>query len=203
MPLQHCRPAKSRYSLFVFGISIFVLFVSLRALHVLRGELPPPPGIHLQLNNQPLALTHPLRRDPRNPARRTSLTNAQLDTLSHWYSPSRQYVEIIRQDHPTLPHYGIALGFEFDETTDEYPYLAGYAKLQLKNFSWGGVEFSPVDSFNYTGVNNAVSNDLTIYVDTYRNDTIFGRFSGLLLSAAGTMAHVDSGQFRVFVYRID
>jgi len=181
-------------------IKVKILSVSLVFLSVFSGENP---GIYLHFKNHPIALNHPMRRDPRNPMRRVSLTNAQLDTLSHWYSPARKYVEIIRQDHPVRPHYGIALGFEFDADVDDFPYSPAHARLQFKDFTWGGVEFSPVDSCNFTGVTNDVSNDLTIFVDDYRNDTIFGRFSGLLLSAAGPMAQVDSGYFQVFLYRVE
>lgn len=141
--------------------------------------------------------------DKRSSAGRYVLTNAIMDTMSNWYSPSRRYVEIIRQDHPVYPHFGIALGFEFDAENAVYPYRPENARLQFKDFSWGGVEFSPVDSCNFTGVNNQVSDDLTILVEGYENDTIFGRFSGLLLSAAGPMAQLDSGVFRVFLYRVE
>jgi len=144
-----------------------------------------------------------MRREQNAPGHRALMTNAQLDTMSNWYSPTRRYVEIIRQDHPVLPHFGIALGFEFNGENAEFPYTPAHARLQFKDFSWGGVEFSPVDSCNFTGVSNEVSDDLTIVVDGYRNDTIFGRFSGLLLSSAGPMAQVDSGYFRVLVYRVE
>ena len=131
------------------------------------------------------------------------MSNASLDTLSNWFSPSRSYVEIIRQDDPLDPRFGIALGFEFDENNGEYPYTPAFAKIQVKDFQWGGVEFSLRDTFNYTGVSNDVSDDLSVEVDGYRNDTIFGRFSGLLLSGAGPMAPIDSGYFRAFVYRVE
>ncbi|MBK9336905.1 MAG: hypothetical protein IPM98_10080 [Lewinellaceae bacterium] len=150
-----------------------------------------------------MILIHPMRRDPHSPDRRATRTNAQLDTLSNWYSPARKYVEIIRQDHPVRPRFGIALGFEFDEETADYPYTPTFAKLQIKDFAWGGVEFSPADSCNYTGVSNEVSNDLTVQIEGYEKDTIYGRFSGLLLSAAGPMAPLDSGRFRVLVHRVE
>lgn len=162
-----------------------------------------PSGIQFTFKDQKLILLYPMRRDPGTLGRRAGLSNAQLDTLSNWYSPVRKYVEIIRQDHPLQPHYGIALGFEFDGEFNDYPYTPAYAKLQLKDFTWGGVEFSLVDSCNFTGVSNDVSNDLSIQVEGYQNDTIFGRFSGLLLSAAGPMAQLDSGYFRVFVHRVE
>lgn len=65
------------------------------------------------------------------------------------------------------------------------------------------LEFSRRDSSNFTGVSNEVSDDIAVQVDGLKNDTIFGRFSGLLLSGAGTMAPVDSGYFRVLVYRME
>ena len=92
--------------------------------------------------------------------------------------------------------------FEFDEENGDYPYTPAFAVLQLKDFGWGGVEFDTRDTCNYTGVSNAVSDDLLIEIDDYRNDTIFGRFSGLLLSGAGGMAPLDSGHFAVRVYHV-
>ncbi|MBL7798385.1 MAG: hypothetical protein JNJ90_17955 [Saprospiraceae bacterium] len=178
-------------------ISGFLIFCAFSGINL------PSDGIHINFKGQELGLVHPVRRDNRIASRRAAPTNAQLDTMSNWYSASRRYVEIIRQDHPLQPHYGIALGFEFDAENAEFPYRPENARLQFKDFSWGGVEFSPVDSCNFTGVNNEVSDDLTILVDGYENDTIFGRFSGLLLSAAGPMAQLDSGVFRVFVYRLE
>jgi hypothetical protein len=158
-------------------------------------------GIRCQFKHQTLHLTARMRLGQIGFIQRGGLTNRDLDTLSNWYSPSRQYVEIIRQEDSVQPRYGIALGFEFDETNGEYPYTPVHAKLQLKDFSWGGVEFSQADTLNYTGVSNEVSEDLLVEVLGFRNDTIFGQFSGLLLSGAGPMAQVDSGYFRVRVYR--
>jgi len=110
-------------------------------------------------------------------------------------------VEIIRQDDPRDPHVGLAIGFEFDENNGEYPYTPAHAVIQLKNFSWGGVEFSQSDTLNFTGVSNNISDDVTLEVDGFVNDTIYGHFSGVLLSGAGTMASLDKGQFRAFLYR--
>lgn len=176
--------------------AVFVLYCFVSGKNSAQG------GIQLKFRNQELVLAHPIRRDTRVAAPRAP-SNAQLDTMSNWYSPSRRYVEIIRQDHPVHPRFGIALGFEFDAENATYPYRPENARLQFKDFTWGGVEFSPVDSCNFTGVKNEVSDDLTIQVEGYENDTIFGRFSGLLLSAAGPMAQLDSGVFRVFLYRIE
>jgi hypothetical protein len=126
-----------------------------------------------------------------------------LDTLSNWHSPTRRYVEIVRQDDPHRPRIGIALGFEFDENNGEYPYTPAHAVLQVKDFGWGGVEFSRRDTMNYTGVSNAVSDDLHIEVTDFRNDSIFGHFSGLLISGAGPMAPIERGEFAVRLYRMD
>jgi hypothetical protein len=132
---------------------------------------------------------------------RPQCNNACLDTMSNRYIQRRHYVEIIRQDDPVKPHFGIAMGFEFDETNGEYPYTPSYAVLQLKDFGWGGVEFSRRDTSNYTGVSNNVSDDLTIQVDSFKHNTIYGRFSGLLISGAGPMSPIDSGAFQVLLYR--
>ncbi|MFZ4634554.1 MAG: hypothetical protein ACOYNO_10145 [Saprospiraceae bacterium] len=130
-------------------------------------------------------------------------STAELDTLSNWYSRERMYVEIIRQDDPVQPTLGMALGFEFDQSYGEYPYTPRFARLQLKNFAWGGLEFSKRDTFNYTGVSDAISDDLTVEVDFFSGDSIAGRFSGLLLSGAGPMATLDSGAFAVKLRVVD
>ncbi|MCB9315964.1 MAG: hypothetical protein H6574_03415 [Lewinellaceae bacterium] len=168
------------------------------------GESPLQSGIQFKFKNQKFALIYPMQRE-RQPYRRGHIrqTNARLDTLSNWLSISQNYAEIIRQDDPLEPHFGIALGFEFDPKTETFPVFPALAKLQFKDFSWGGVEFSPRDSSNFTGVSNTISDDLTIQVDGFQNDTIYGRFNGVLLSAAGPMAPIDSGYFRAFVYRVE
>lgn len=142
-----------------------------------------------------------MRQEGGGSVRRDNRTNKKLDTLSNWYDPAKRYVEIVRQDHPARPTLGVALGFEFDEKSGKYPYPSSHAVLQLKNFGWGGVEFSPRDTLNYSGVLNDVSNDLTVEILDFQNDTITGKFSGLLLSGAGPMTPIDSGQFRVRLYR--
>lgn len=128
---------------------------------------------------------------------------ARLDTMSNWYSPSRQYVEIIRQDHPAKPAIGMALGFDYDATWGDPPYTPRYGRVQFKHFGWGGVEFSTTDTLNFTGISDAVSNDLSIEVLYFDGDSIAGTFSGLLLSGAGTMAMLDSGTFAVRLRRVD
>ena len=158
-------------------------------------------AILCRFKHQSLRLTARMRLGQIGFTQRGGLTNRDLDTLSNWYSPTRRYVEIIRQEDSAQPRYGIALGFEFDETNGEYPYTPAHAKIQVKDFSWGGVEFSQADTLNYTGVSNDVSEDFQVEVLGFRNDTIFGQFSGLLLSGAGPMAVIDSGYFRVRVYR--
>lgn len=161
----------------------------------------PMQGISCQFKHQTLELTAPMRLGRIGFIQRGGLTNKDLDTLSNWYDLQRGYVEIVRQESGPQPRYGIALGFEFDEENGEFPYTPAHAKLQFKDFSWGGVEFSQADTFNYTGVSNEVSEDLLVEVLGFRNDTIFGQFSGLLLSGAGPMTIIDSGYFRVRVYR--
>lgn len=159
-------------------------------------------GIHLSARGQRLSLLYPLGRDPKAPPYAARASRARLDTLSNWYSPARRYVEIIRQDHPIQPLYGLALGFEFSENVDSFPYKPAYARAHFKDFSWGGMEFSQLDSFNYTGVTNDVSHDLTLWILSFQNDTITGVFSGVLLSGAGPMLYVDSGQFCVLLRHI-
>lgn len=188
-------PDKKRLIMFI------LLILSAIFLNGFPAQQPAEAGISCQFKHQTLHLTARMRLGQIGFIQRGGLTNRDLDTLSNWYSPSRQYVEIIRQEDSAQPRYGIALGFEFDEANGEYPYTPVHAKLQLKDFSWGGVEFSQADTLNYTGVSNEVSEDLLVEVFGFRNDTIFGQFSGLLLSGAGPMAQVDSGYFRVRVYR--
>lgn len=160
------------------------------------------PGIRFRFRNREYILQAPMR-----PARMTesmrARTNAAalLDTLSNCYYVSEQYVEIVRQDDPRRPQIGLALGFEFDADNGDYPYTPARAVLQLKNFGWGGVEFASNDTLNFTGISDNVSDDLDIQVDAYRNDTIIGHFSGMLLNGAGGLAGLEAGRFAVRVYR--
>ena len=160
-----------------------------------------PAGIQFRFKGREMWLAYAMRRGEGNYLPRGNFSNRKLDTLSNWFDPEKKYVEIIRQDNPELPTIGLALGFEFDEDNGEFPYTPAYGILQLKNFGWGGVEFGPRDTLNYTGVSNEVSDDLTLEVLDFRNDTITGKFSGLLLSGAGPMAPIENGRFRVRVYR--
>ncbi len=162
----------------------------------------PQNGLRFQFKNKTIELNRRMGIDPANRLRqRGGLTDAQLDTLSNAFYTGKQYVEIVRQDDSYRPTLGLAMGFEFDETNGEFPYTPAHAVLQLKDFGWGGVEFSQRDTLNYTGISDSVSDDIAIEIDTFFNDTIIGRFSGLLLSGAGPMAPVDSGYFCVRLYR--
>jgi hypothetical protein len=162
-----------------------------------------PPGIQFVFKNKTIHLSAGMQSGADGYFPRGRFNNARLDTMSNWHNPVANYVEIIRQDDPLHPTIGIALGFEFDEDNGEYPYTPARAVLQLKDFGWGGVEFSRRDTLNYTGVSNQVSDDLQIEVDGFENDTIWGRFSGVLVSGAGPMAAIDSGTFRVRLYRME
>jgi hypothetical protein len=160
-----------------------------------------PMGFFFRFKNRDFHLDQPMRRSDAAFAPRSGLSDPALDTLSNRFDPEKNHVEIIRQDHPTRPTIGIALAFEFDEDNGEYPYTPAYAALQLKDFGWGGVEFSRRDTMNYTGISNDVSDDFSIEILDFQGDTITGRFSGLLLSGAGPMASIDNGQFRVRLHR--
>ncbi len=188
----------------LYGLFLpFILLLPLNAGPAGTGiQDPDTPGIYLRFKQREMLLLHPMRRGPGGYLPRNNFNNAKLDTLSNWFDPEKKYVEIIRQDNPVQPTIGMALGFEFDEENGDFPYTPAYATLQLKNFAWGGVEFSPRDTLNYTGVSNDVSNDINIEITGFRNDTITGTFSGLLLSGAGPMAPVEDGHFRVKVYRV-
>ena len=146
-------------------------------------------------------LEYPIRLSRTTMFQRGGLSPAQLDTASHYYDVSKFFVEIIRQDDPVSPRIGIDLGFEFDENNGEYPFTPSNATLNFKDFGWGGKEFELGDTLNYTGVSNAVSDDILVEVLSWKNDTITGRFSGLLLNGAGNMAVIDSGWFRVRLFR--
>jgi hypothetical protein len=162
----------------------------------------PEVGVHIQFKGRQMALTSGMRAGQTAYFPHSHRNNAELDTLSNWYDPVAGYVEIIRQDDPVSPTIGVALGFEFDAENGEYPYTPAHAVLQLKDFGWGGVEFSLRDTLNYTGISNSVSDDLQVEVEGFRNDTIWGRFSGLLVSGSGGMATVEGGSFRALVYRV-
>jgi hypothetical protein len=159
-------------------------------------------GLQFRFKRTVFTLEYPMGSPKKGFVPKGVLKTAQLDTMSNWYNNDGNYMEIIRQDDPVRPGIGVALGFEFDEDNGEYPYTPAYAVLQLKDFGWGGVEFGPRDTSNYTGISNNVSDDLQIEIDNFRNDTIFGRFSGVLVSGAGPMTPIEHGHFAVKVYRI-
>lgn len=160
-------------------------------------------SISCTFKNRDLLFAYPMQPTQEALRLRGRRAVQQMDTLSNWYSPSKKYMEIVRQDHPTQPTLGIAMGFEFDEENGEFPYTPASAVIQLKDFGWGGVEFSRRDTLNYTGLSNNVSDDLQIELEAYRNDTIFGRFSGLLISGAGPMGSIENGRFAIKVYRLE
>lgn len=182
----------------------FHLITALLVLCYVGFQRPDPPaGVYFSFKNRSIALTAGMQAGKGGYFPRGRFDNAKLDTLSNWYDPAAHYVEIIRQDDPLRPTVGLAMGFEFDEANGEYPYSPSRAVVQLKDFGWGGVEFSTRDTMNYTGVSDSVSDDLVLEIDGFENDTIWGRFSGLLVSGAGPMAGIDEGRFRVRVYRVE
>lgn len=158
-------------------------------------------GIFFIFKEKKWQLQAPMKMAKHRVLQRGGVLPASLDTASNYYHTERKYVEIIRQDDPFDPQIGVALGFEFDDTNGEYPYTPEYATIQVKDFTWGGMEFSSSDTLNYTGVSNAVSDDLFVQIADYRQDTIYGWFSGVLLNGSGGMATIDSGYFRVKLYR--
>jgi hypothetical protein len=186
----------SKPLLLFFGLVVGLFSLAYQSnKHSLYGVVFKFKGFHYEL-------AHPMQRDARNRfVLRNAADNARLDTLSNWFDPEKQYVEIVRQDDVSRPEIGIALGFEFDEHNEEFPYTPAHAVIQIKDFKWGGVEFSPQDTMNFTGVSNAVSEDIQIEIDGFEQDTIWGHFSGLLINGAGAMATLESGTFRAKVYR--
>lgn len=166
-----------------------------------RPEIAQEQGIYFSFKGQRYALTSsPVR--PSAAGRRSSVSRyMQRDSSASRYDLQENYVEIIRQDDPVHPHFGLAFGFDFDEDTQSWPYTPVSAVLQWKDFTWGGIEFGATDTLNYTGVNNEVSNDLTVEIDSFVNNTISGRFSGLLINGRGDMDRLDSGYFCVRLYR--
>lgn len=180
-----------------------LIFIIILTFQFLPGSPPadPPNGISFRFKQRDMMLIHPMRKGKSSFLPRGNYSDKKLDTLSNWFDTKRKYVEIVRQDHPSFPSIGLALGFEFDEKSGEFPYTPEYAVLQFKDFRWGGVEFSPDDTVNYTGVSNAVSDDLSIEVLDFQNDTITGRFSGVLLNGAGAMTAIERGRFKVRIYR--
>jgi hypothetical protein len=179
--------------------AVVTLVVSVSAVHFPRNDLAF--GMSFSFKGKKHILQHRMQKFDNPYYPRAGYSNAQLDTMSNSFDPEKGYVEIIRQDDPVSPALGLALGFEFDETNGEYPYTPARAIMQLKDFGWGGVEFSRRDTLNYTGVSNDVSEDIQIEVDGFARDTVWGRFSGVLVSGAGVMTTIENGYFRVRVHR--
>lgn len=180
-------------------LSVVILAVSVSAVQLSLNDLAF--GVSFSFKGRKHILQHRMQKFDNPYYPRAGYSNAELDTMSNNFDPDKGYVEIIRQDDPVSPALGLALGFEFDETNGEYPYTPARAIMQLKDFGWGGVEFSRRDTLNYTGVSNDVSEDIQIEVDGFARDTIWGRFSGVLVSGAGVMATIENGLFRVRVHR--
>ena len=199
---QQSQPSTYPSTMVTDSVAIILLsafIFCLTAAGVIHGES----GISCTFKDRELLLSHPMQPSPEVLKQKGRRAAEQLDTLSNWFSPVRKYVEIVRQDHPVRPTLGIAMGFEFDETNGDYPYTPAFAVMQLKDFGWGGVEFSRRDTLNYTGISNTISDDLHIEISDYRNDTIFGHFSGILISGGGSMASLEKGSFAVKVYRVE
>jgi hypothetical protein len=185
----------------MFRLLPFAVFILFLAADVYQD--PAESGVSFRMRGSSLQLSHPMRGNQGPFFPRDRYTDEELDTLSNWYSAEKRYVEFVRQDDPLHPTLGLALGFEFDEQFGEYPYTPAHARLQIRDFRWGGLEFSRADTANFTGVSDAVCNDFTLEIDSFANDTFYGRFNGLLLSGAGKMLPIDSGFFRIGVYRVD
>jgi hypothetical protein len=167
-----------------------------------NGHIPPTRhGISFYFKGQRYDLNAKMRLNNGGFGQRGGLARTYMDTVANCYYTNGNFVEILRQDHPKLPINGIALGFEFEADTDTFPYYPTKATIQFRDFTWGGIEFDAADTLNYTGLTNSVSDDVFFEISSFRNDTIEGRFSGLLLSGKGDMAPIDSGYFRVRLYR--
>lgn len=182
--------------------------VALLAFLVLEGnktykcpEIAHEQGIYFSFKGQRYALTSSPIRPSASGRHISGSKYLQRDSSASMYDLQKNYVEIIRQDDPAHPHFGLAFGFDFDENTHAWPYIPTHSVLQWKDFTWGGIEFSTSDTLNYTGVNNDVSNDLTVEIDSFVNNTIRGRFSGLLINGRGDMDRLDSGYFCIRLYR--
>lgn len=160
-------------------------------------------GVQFTFKNRPFSLSAGIKGGSGVYFPHSRPDDATLDTLSNWYNPTAHYVEFIRQDDAQYPTVGLAIGFEFDEENEGFPFTPAHAVLQFKDFTWGGVAFSTADTMNYTGVSNAVSEDILVEIDGFEQDTIWGRFSGLLVNGAGAMETIGQGYFRIRVYRVE
>ena len=185
------------------NITISILtFVFLLSGSAFRLMEPSPEGIFFRFKGSDFQLQSRTKApSSRFVARSIEEYSSKADTFSNVLFSERQYVEIIRQDAAFEPNFGIALGFEFDERNGEYPYTPSHAVMQLKNFSYGGVEFSRTDTSNYTGVFNDFSADFRMEIDGFAQDTIFGRFQGVLVSGSGEMQLIENGSFKAHLLR--
>lgn len=186
----------------LIGIILFVCLSFLTINNKASDPLPIRQGVVLFWKGTMHYLPAPMQLSRGQVYQRGGINPHELAVYANCYYPDRNYVEIIRQDRGDQPSLGIALGFEFDESNGEYPYTPSEAVLQIKDFSWGGVEFSALDTVNYTGVSNKVSNDFSLEILSWENDTITGTFSGLLLNGAGDQSPIDSGYFKIGLRRI-
>ncbi len=180
---------------------LLFLFVIPICLSWANWPILPQNGVSFQLKGKKYQLSAKMRLATGGFGQRGGLARAYVDTVSNCFYINGNFIEILRQDHPMQPQCGIALGFEFHPDVDSFPYLPTRATVQFRDFRWGGVEFDAADTLNYTGVTNSVSDDIYFEVLSFRNDTVEGRFSGILLSGAGGMAQLDSGYFKARVYR--
>ncbi len=183
--------------------SIFplVLVAALSTAAFWQWPDPPAEFVQFKFKGKTVQLTAKMDVDLTKPTPKIWFLPETLDTMSNQFQPEKHYVEIVRQDDPYLPKLGLAFGFEFDEANGEYPYTPARAVFQLKDFGYGGLEFGRRDTCNFTGISNAVSDDVTLEITGFSNDTISGTFSGLLLSGSGGMASLDSGVFKIRLLR--
>lgn len=185
----------------LIGLILLVCLSFLTINSKTPDPLPERQGVVFFWKGKQYHLKAPLKLEKTLVYQRGGLSAAELALTANCYYSDRQYVEIVRQDAAVQPRLGIAIGFEFDESNGEYPYTPAEAVLQIKDFSWGGVEFATLDTFNYTGVSNAVSNDFSLEILSWEQDTITGTFSGLLLNGAGDQAAIDNGYFKIGLKR--
>ncbi len=178
----------------LFGLVFFMSFA-------LQNDERPAEFLNYKFKGKNFQLTFSNRFDTTRFSAKSPNFEKRLDSLSNVFYQEKNYIEIIRQDFSMRPTVGVAMGFEFEEANGEYPYSPAHAVLQLKDFRYGGVMFEKRDSMNFTGVSNDVSDDLDIQIEGFENDTIFGTFQGLLINAAGGMAQVSDGKFRVRLVR--
>lgn len=181
---------------------LFALCVSsFWAARKVPTETPPAEYITYIFKGKNYLLTEPNTFDTTRFSIHSRINDGRFDTLSNVFYEQKNYVEIIRQDFAIRPTVGVAMGFEFDETNGEYPYSPARAVIQLKDFRFGGVMFEKRDTLNYTGVSNDISDDLDIEIDGFEQDTIWGRFQGLLINGAGGMRDVTEGHFKIKLHR--